>query len=141
MKKKANALLKENERVVWKSGEKWKSGTIIAIGKTKEEAIEKLGAEYKLHYASSKEGKPPFYLVAADTPLFKPGYTVHSVPEHHLQLEKESWVFKKEKIESLSKEDLLKISIATAKLVHEKKSKAPEELTKALNEILPESFS
>jgi len=127
-------------RVAWKSGRSWKTGTALAFGKTREEALSQLGPEYHVRYQTDKDAKGPFHYVAVDTPLFKPGYTVCSIPENHLQLESESWEFKRTVLEQLSKTELFGIVLATAKFAHEKKSKTPKTLQDALHTAAPAAF-
>jgi hypothetical protein len=131
---------KKGDRVTWKSGRVWKRGTVLAIGATKEKAHADLPKGYAIGYQSTKERKGPFYLIASDTPLFQPGYEIHSVTKNHLQFEKESWNFKEEILRDLSKEDLFLIVEKLAKYAHEKRSKTHPEIKKILHQINKDTF-
>jgi hypothetical protein len=137
---------KEGERVMWKSGKNWHSGEVIFIGKTKKEIQEGLPKGYKLQYkgsetddTKSKRQTSFTYLVAADSPLFKPGFTAHSIPEKHLQKESDSWNYKEQIIRrsNFEVEDLKELVIEVAKAIHKGKTKVPENIVKFYQKIEP----
>jgi hypothetical protein len=142
-----SARFEIGERVIWKSGKKWKSGSIIFRTRNKKELLTNIPKGYKLQYSDKEnemsETKALTYLVAADSPLFKPGFTVHSIPERHIQKEKESWVWKVEQIEKAQSEEnnrknLLKLAIEVARTLHTNKRKVPETIKKIFYELYPE---
>jgi hypothetical protein len=120
------------ERVVWKSGTHWKMGTIICLGKTKKEAESNLPNGYKIQYNSKKEiplNTQFIYFVASDTPLFKPGFIAHSVPERHLQKHKESWYSKQEIMwEEYKSQDFFELALGVAKAIHKNPKDVPKEI-------------
>jgi hypothetical protein len=128
------------QRVAWKSGKEWKTGSILLEGDPKKNTREQLKKEFTLAYKSKRENKKPHYYVAADSLLFKPGYLVHCVPEHHLQKEETSWPYRDQLIEKLSKKDLLKIAKVVLYLHHHSKQTCPKSLNETLHQIDPKSF-
>lgn len=131
------------ERVVWKSGENWKMGTIICSGKNKTEAEANLPEGYKIQYKSKNNEATPdskqiIYFVAADTPLFKPGFIAHSVPERHLQNHKESWYSKEEIMwEEYKNKDFFELALIVAKSIHSSPKSLPKEIKEAFEKICP----
>jgi hypothetical protein len=139
------ARFSSGERVVWKSGDQWKTGTVICHGETKTEADSKLPPGYKIQYRGKetniKKVKQKLYYVAADSPLFKPGFTVHSVPERHLQKEKESWIPKEEAVKNIcSNSPFINLILCIAKAIHTKKSGVPHEIIEEFNKQFPNIF-
>jgi hypothetical protein len=131
------------ERVVWKSGDHWKMGTILCLGKNRKEAEDNLPQGYKIQYVSKKrdaedQSKSLIYFVAADTPLFKPGFTAHSVPERHLQKYKESWYSKEQTMwEEYKTTDFFPLALVVAKAIHETPKDVPTSIKNALAKICP----
>lgn len=131
------------ERVVWKSGEHWKMGTIVCYGKNKEDAEKDLPDGYKIQYNSRKEGAKPqhkqiLYIVAADTPLFKPGFITHSVPERHLQKHTESWYFKEQTMWNEHKhKNFFDLALVIAKAIHSSPKNLPKEIIEAFQKVCP----
>lgn len=128
------------DRVCWTTGNQKRSGTIIAAGSTREEAVAQIGKEYRLVYKSEKNRSGPFYYVAADTPLFKPGYSAHSIPERHLIPEKDDIGFKQEAALQMSATQAKQCAITVVTYLHEKKGRAPKELVEELHRICPHAF-
>lgn len=142
------------DRVVWKSGKHWRSGEVLVIGKNQENIQGSIPTGYKLQYV--KASNPPkntrlakivsqksfAYLVAADSPLFKPGFTVHSIPEHHLQKETESWFYKQELIRNkeFEHESLRELVLEVAKATHRNKKTVPENILKLYESLVPELY-
>jgi hypothetical protein len=147
----------EGERVVWKSGNNWKMGTVICHGKSRAEAERNLPEGYKIQYnpknidekiKKNSNVDPPLeveanpkqiiYLVAADTPLFKPGFTAHSVPERHLQKYKDSW-FSKEEImwENYKDSSFFGLALLIAKEIHENPKNLSQEILNEFEKICP----
>lgn len=134
------ASLDIGQRVAWKSGKEWKTGTILLKGDPQKNLREHLKKEFTLAYESKRENKKPHYYVAADTPLFKPGYVVHCVPAHHLQKEATSKPHRLRLLESLGKKELLHIALTTLETYQRLKTRCPQELIDTLHQINPESF-
>jgi hypothetical protein len=135
------------ERVIWKSGTKWKMGTILCLGKTKEEAQKNLPAGYKIQYKKTdqkqinKEFDNFIYYVAADTPLFKPGFTAFSVPERHLQNQNESWFGREEKMWEIYRDkDHFQLALEVAKAIHNNPNSVPENIKKIFISSYPKIF-
>jgi len=143
---------KVGERVIWKSGKNWRSGEVLHYGKGKQELLKAVPEGYKLQYSEkdkmedreeghgSSESKSFTYLVAADSPLFRPGYTVHSIPERHLQKETESWVWKENLIttKEIPKKNLKELVIEVVKTMHKSKKSVPTNIQEKIFEIMPE---
>lgn len=136
--KKAGAKFGTGDRVAWGSRGRRKTGTVVAVGETRDEALAQLPKELKTAYKSERASKGPFYYVAADTPLFKPGFTAHSVPEHKMQAESESLEFKVDAARALPAQTLAIIATTAAACLH-KKAGRPE-ILKELNKLCPEAF-
>jgi hypothetical protein len=138
------------ERVVWKSGTHWKMGTVLCFGKNKKQAEENLPEGYKIQYNSKikelieernsepKDHTSFIYFVAADTPLFKPGFVAHSVPERHLQKQKDSW-FSKEQImwEEHKEKDFFPLALEIARAIHNNAKNLPNEIKETFYKICP----
>jgi hypothetical protein len=133
-------FLEIGQRVAWKSGKEWKTGTILLKGDPEKNLREHLRKEFTLAYESKRENKKPHYYVAADTPLFKPGYVVHCVPAHHLQNEATSKPHRLRLLECLGKKELLHIALTALETYQRLKTRCPKELIDALHQINPESF-
>lgn len=132
--------LQIGQRVAWKSGKEWKTGTILLEGDPQKNLREHLKKEFTLAYESKRENKRPHYYVAADTPLFKPGYVVHCVPAHHLQNEATSKPHRTRLLECLGKKELIQIALSVLETYQTLKTRCPKELIETLYQINPESF-
>jgi len=132
--------LSPSTRVAWKSGKQWKTGTILLVGKPDHNPKEQLKKEFTLAYDSRRQPKSEYYYVAADSPLFQPGYTVHCVPANHLQHEKTSWPFKERLIEKMNKKELLILARSAIATQHRMKKRCPQEILIGLHQIHPDLF-
>jgi hypothetical protein len=144
---KTERRFKVGDRVAWVSpsaklgldARTKKTGTVVSVGATRAEALAGLDSGYKTAYNSGRNARGPFYYVAADTPLFKPGFTAHSVPERRLQKESDTLDYKLAAIRALEPTTLGIVAALVATSLH-KNPKKQDELTKDLNKLCPEAF-
>lgn len=131
---------KIGDRVAWVSpsqklgleSSQKRTGTVVSVGKTREEALSRIPQEYGVHYKSERVAKGPFYYVAADTPLFKPGFSVHCVPARRLQKEADTIEYKIEAIRGMGTSELRTVVSTVAIELHKMKKAVPKSLLSAL---------
>lgn len=146
--KKSGFRFRPGDRVAWTSPSaklgldkaRKRTGTVVSVGRTREEAASAIPKEYGIHYKSTRAAKGPFYYVAADTPLFKPGYTVHSVPEKRLQHEESTLEYKLGALRGLEEATLRVLASTVAAATHRTKSPALRELAQNLRGLCPAAF-
>jgi hypothetical protein len=132
--------LKPGTRVAWKSGKQWKTGSVLLAGDPTQKTKKVIAKEFTLAYESQKTPKTDFYYIAADSPLFQPGYTVHCVSANHLQHEETSWPYKEKLLDNLSKKDLKTLAQAALKTQQRLKKRCPQEIQDALHQLNPQTF-
>jgi hypothetical protein len=129
------------DRVVWKSGKNWKSGEVLFRSRDKAEVLKSIPKGYKLQYSDheTKQSKTKSltYLVAADSPLFKPGFSVHSIPERHLQKESESWIWKSNILQSqkLDTTEITNFLLTVGHCLHKNKKAVPSQIKEEFETI------
>jgi hypothetical protein len=131
---------KPGDRVCWNPKNKaepgMRTGTVIATGQTKKEALAAIPKGFTPVHKGQPNHTGPTILVAADTPLLKPGYKIYSVPERHLQRETDSLHFKLNQAAKANKNALLELAKTVITHEHRKGKKTPEILRNAIKQLI-----